>query len=85
VQGFKTCGIYPFDPKAVLDHDPCDQMVTLQTSGVDSTTASTLVHRDAENSDSIAQVAAALDDSVKVIIWHLIPGTYLQWLQVKPS
>jgi len=32
----------PFDPKAVLDHDHCDQMVTLQTNGVDSTTASAL-------------------------------------------
>ena len=23
ISGFKVCGIYPFDPKAVLDHDPC--------------------------------------------------------------
>ena len=23
INGFKTCGIYPFNPKAVLDHDLC--------------------------------------------------------------
>ena len=23
ISGFKTCGVYPFNPKAVLDHDPC--------------------------------------------------------------
>ena len=23
ISGFKSCGIYPFNPKAVLDHDPC--------------------------------------------------------------
>jgi len=22
ISGFKTCGIYPFNPKEVLDHDP---------------------------------------------------------------
>jgi len=73
--------MYPFDPKAVLDHDTCVQMVTLQTSGVDSTTASTLVQRDAENSDVIAEVAAAFTKEeetlfarwlVEVMIWHVI-------------
>ena len=24
ISGYKTCGIYPFDTKAVLDHDPCE-------------------------------------------------------------
>ena len=33
ISGFKTCGIYPFDPKAILDHDLCNQMTT-QTSGI---------------------------------------------------
>jgi len=23
ISGFKVCGIYPFNPKTVLDHDPC--------------------------------------------------------------
>ena len=23
ISGFITCGVYPFNPKAVLDHDPC--------------------------------------------------------------
>ena len=23
VSGFRSCGVYPFNPKAVLDHDPC--------------------------------------------------------------
>ena len=23
ISGFKSCGIYPFNPKAILDHDPC--------------------------------------------------------------
>ena len=23
ISGFKTCEVYPFNPKAVLDHDPC--------------------------------------------------------------
>ena len=22
ISGFRTCGVYPFNPKAVLDHDP---------------------------------------------------------------
>ena len=24
ISGFKACGVYPFNPKAVLDHDPCE-------------------------------------------------------------
>ena len=24
ISGFKACGAYPFNPKAVLDHDPCE-------------------------------------------------------------
>ena len=57
-------------------------MVILRTSGVDSTTASTLVQRDTENGDSIAQAVVAFtkaeetllpDDSVKVMR-HLIPS-----------
>jgi len=40
--------------KAVLDHEPYDQMVTLRAGGVDLTTASTLVQRDTENGGSIA-------------------------------
>ena len=55
-------------PKAVFDHNPCDQMVTLQTSGVDLTTASNLVQRDSENSGSIAQVAAALLKQKKLFL-----------------
>ena len=23
ISGFKTCRVYPFNPKAVLDHNPC--------------------------------------------------------------
>ena len=23
IGGFRTCGVYPFNPKAVLDHNPC--------------------------------------------------------------
>ena len=23
ISGFRTCGVYPFNPKAVLDHNPC--------------------------------------------------------------
>ena len=23
INGFKVCGVYPFNPKVVLDHDPC--------------------------------------------------------------
>jgi len=45
----KTSGTYPFDPQTVLDHDPCDQMVTLQAISADLTTASTLMQRDMEN------------------------------------
>lgn len=26
ISGFKTCGVYPFNPKAVLDHDPCVEL-----------------------------------------------------------
>ena len=37
VSGFKTCGVYLFNPKAVLDHDPCEAShssgIDLQTSG----------------------------------------------------
>ena len=40
VSGFKTCGVYPFNPKAVLDHDPCEASHSsgrdLQTSGPSS-------------------------------------------------
>ena len=24
VSGFKTCGVYLFNPKAVSDHEPCE-------------------------------------------------------------
>ena len=23
ISAFKCCGVYPFNPKALLDHDPC--------------------------------------------------------------
>jgi len=23
INGFKVCGVYPFNPRAILDHDPC--------------------------------------------------------------
>jgi len=40
VSGFKACGVYPFNPKAVLDHDPCEASHSsgrdLQTSGLSS-------------------------------------------------
>ena len=42
-------------------------MVTLRTSGVDSTTASTLVQRDTENRDSIAQAATAFTKAVETL------------------
>jgi len=48
VSVFKTCGVYLFDLKAVLDHDPCNQ-VTSQTSGI-------LMQSDTKNS-AIAQTA----------------------------
>ena len=35
ISGFKTCGIHPFNPKAVLDHDPCEP----KTSDLKSTDA----------------------------------------------
>ena len=35
ISGFKTCGMHPFNPKAVLDHDPCE----LKTSDPKSTDA----------------------------------------------
>ena len=25
---FKTCWVYPFNPKAVLDHDPCEPKIS---------------------------------------------------------
>ena len=27
ISSFKSCGIYPFIPKAVLNYDPCDTLV----------------------------------------------------------
>ena len=26
ISGFKHCGVYPFNPRAVLDHDPCNEV-----------------------------------------------------------
>ena len=54
IGGFKTCGIYPFDPKAVIDR-PREQEIP-QTSGIYSTTASVLVQSNPVNSD-VAQAA----------------------------
>ena len=28
INGFKTCGVYPLNPKAVLDHDPCEPKIS---------------------------------------------------------
>ena len=61
ISGFKTCGIYPLDPKAVLDHDPCEQVI-LQTSGIDSTTASILMQSDTENSDGVIAQAVFTEE-----------------------
>jgi len=40
VSGFKICGVYPFNLKAILDHDPCEASHSsgrdLQTSGPSS-------------------------------------------------
>ena len=37
ISGFKACGVYPFNPKAVLDHDPCEpKYLILVTSTIKS-------------------------------------------------
>jgi len=52
VSGFKTCGVYPFNPKAVLDHNPCEmnksnsQSSGSSTSKGDSLNASGSSHRE---------------------------------------
>ena len=76
--GFKTCGIYPFDPKAVLHHDPCD-----------STTASILLQSNTENSDSVIAQAVFTEEEEICFVrrysegYDLAPDPrYLQWLQL---
>ena len=39
ISGFKCCGIYPFNPKAVLDHDPCCTSKHADSSSQSITTA----------------------------------------------
>jgi len=80
ISGFKTCGIYPFDPKAILDHDPCNQMTT-QTSGI-------LLQSDTENSDSsIAQAAFTEEEIICFARFYsecydlATDPRYLQWFQ----
>ena len=52
VSGFKTCGVYPFNPKAVLDHDPCEannsnsQSSGISASNGNSSNASSSNHRE---------------------------------------
>ena len=36
VSGFRTCGVYPFNPKAVLDHDPCTVSKSLHENPPDA-------------------------------------------------
>ena len=65
-------------------------MVTLQTSGADLTTTSTLMQRDLENGDSIAQKAAVFTKSEEAhFATRFSEGyvltsdpKYLRWLQL---
>ena len=90
ISGFKTCGIYPFDPQTVLDHDPCDKTVILQTIGADLTAASTLMPRGTENGDSIAQEAAVFTKSEEALFARQFSDgydltsdpKYLRWFQL---
>ena len=81
ISGFKACGIYLFDPKAVLDHDPCNQMTT-QAGGI-------LLHSDTENSDgAIAQAAFTEEEEIHFARYYskgydlATDPMYLQWLQL---
>ena len=68
-------------PTSAFSHGTGD--TTNQSSGIDSTAVSILVLSDTENIDSVITQAAfteekeftLLEVTVKVIIWHLIPGT----------
>jgi len=55
ISGFRSCGIFPFNPKVVLDQDPCEQVMP-QTSSVESTSPSSLVQRGAGSSNNVIKV-----------------------------
>ena len=64
ISGFKACGVYPFNPKAVLDHDPCESKISdpsaPQTSDAAqcySSQASSLTQCGSSTSDSSSQGA----------------------------
>ena len=52
MSGFKPCGVYPFNPKAVLDHDTCEannsnsQSSGISSSNGDSSNTSSSSHRE---------------------------------------
>ena len=97
ISGFKTCGVYPFNPKAVLDHDPCEPKISdpsaPQTSDAAqcySSQASSLTQCGSSTSDSSSHGAMDTftpEEEARFVIrynegYDLPDPRYLSWLQL---
>ena len=53
ISGFRSCGIFPFNPTAVLDHDPCACQSNLSSGSISKSviTADILQPNDDGNTD----------------------------------
>ena len=94
ISGFKTCRIYPFNPKGVLDHDPCELKISKpkssDTSQCYSSEASSSMQCESSTADNSSHSVADTftpEEEARFIIQYnegcdLPDPRYLSWLQL---
>ena len=86
ISGFKCCGVYPFNPRAVLDHDPCSADHSTTASQQESSTTETPQDNECTRSGSID--ISFTDEEEKLFMvryregYDLYDTRYTAWLKV---
>ena len=94
INGFKCCGIYPFNPKAVLDHDPCCASKRTDSSSQNSTTpmedCAGYHHASAESSGNVEDAAVESFTAEEEVLYNtryaegynVHDPKYVAWLRI---
>ena len=94
INGFKCCVIYPFNPKAVLDHDPCCVSKRTDSSSQNSTTpmedCAGYHHASAESSGNIEDAAVESFTAEEEVLYNtryaegynVHDPKYVAWLRI---
>ena len=85
ISGFKHCGVYPFNPRAVLDHDPCNNVSVTNEVTNDGTRDNSQLEEDTDSA-SVSFTFTA-EEELKYSTrfakgYNLYDPKYVAWLKV---